>query len=70
MKTRTQAQPAIDRFLELKAEIDGLLAALAGASADHFAADPEAVNWGHVGSLSLVAEKLHEACDHLGLGKP
>lgn len=67
MTTTPAADTALDRFIALKAEIDRMLGQLAGASADHFGVDPDAVNWGHVGSLGYVAERLREACQHIDL---
>ena len=54
---------AIDAFLALKAEIDLLLARLAELSDDHFNVAPDAVNWGHVGTLDHYAKRLREISD-------
>ena len=48
---------AIDAFIARKAEIDLLLARLAALSDDHFNVAPEAVNWGHVGTLDHYAKQ-------------
>ena len=54
---------ATSRFLALKAEIDDLLAALQTASDDHFGAEPDAVNWGHVGVLADLRNNLKAAVE-------
>lgn len=40
-----------------------MLAQLQTFSADHFGADPEQVNWAHVGSLDYQANLLKQICD-------
>ncbi len=50
-------------FIAAKAEFDALLADLQQMSADHFRADPEAVHWGHVGSLTHWNRTLREVTD-------
>ena len=54
---------AIDAFVARKAEIDVLLARLAALSDDHFNVAPDAVNWGHVGTLGHYANRLREISD-------
>ena len=54
---------AIDAFTARKAEIDELLARLAALSDDHFNVAPDAVNWGHVGTLDYYAARLRELSD-------
>ncbi|MCA3451676.1 MAG: hypothetical protein INF92_15210 [Rhodobacter sp.] len=56
---------ALDAFLAAKFEIDAMLARLAALSADHFNFDPEAVNWGSVGSIGSVASDLRKITDFL-----
>ncbi len=56
---------AIDAFIGKKAEIDAMLARLQALSDDHFNFDPEAVNWGSVGSISSVASDLRKISDFL-----
>ncbi len=48
---RNQAD-SLAAFIAAKAEFDAVLADLQQMSADHFGADPAAVLWGHVGSLT------------------
>ena len=50
-------------FIAAKAEFDTLLADLQQMSADQFGADPEAVLWGHVGSLTHRNRTLREVTD-------
>ena len=54
MTTRraTDNSKALDAFLAAKIEIDTMLERLTALSADHFDADPDEVNWGHVGTLN------------------
>lgn len=56
---------ALAAFVARKAEIDALLDRLAAKSADHFGADPDAVNWADTGSLDHAAEKLRELAEFL-----
>ena len=51
---------ALQKFLARKVEIDTMLARLQALSDDHFNVDPEAVNWGHVGTLERYAELLRQ----------
>jgi hypothetical protein len=57
----TTKRTATDAFIARKAEIDAMIARLQAMSAEHFNADPEAINWGHVGSLCFCAEQLANA---------
>jgi hypothetical protein len=59
-KTAATNEQALDAFLAAKAEIDRLLAELATLSAEHFHADPERINWGHVGTANHIRERLQE----------
>ena len=45
---------ALDAFMARKAEIDAMLARLQALSDDHFGANPERVDWSHVGSLAAT----------------
>ena len=56
---------AIASFMRGKAEIDALLERIQAASADHFGTEPEAVTWGHAGSLGFVTERLKEIAEFL-----
>lgn len=51
---------ALSAFVSKLAEINDTLDALRQAADDHFGADPERVNWGHVGDLGWVLEQLKE----------
>jgi hypothetical protein len=64
-KARRNQQAALAAFIGKKAEIDEMLARLQALSDDHFGFDPEAVNWGSVGSLDHVACDLKEITDFL-----
>ena len=61
----TDNTKALDAFIGKKAEIDAMLARLQALSDDHFNVDPEAVNWGSVGSISSVASDLRKITDFL-----
>ena len=54
---------ALDAFLAAKSEIDAMLERLAAPSADHFKTSPDAINWGHVGTLNHYRAKLREVTD-------
>ena len=64
-KARKNHEAALAAFIGKKAEIDEMLARLQALSDDHFGFDPEAVNWGAVGSLDHVASDLREITDFL-----
>jgi hypothetical protein len=59
----TDNTKALDAFIGKKAEIDAMLARLQALSDGHFNFDPEAVNWGSVGSISSVASDLRKITD-------
>lgn len=54
---------ALDAFLSAKIEIDALLARLKALSDDHFGADPEVIDWGHVGDLGRMRTQLQDIAD-------
>ena len=54
---------ALNAFLTSKVEIDAMLARLTALSDDHFDADPDEINWGHVGSLNHYASLLRQITD-------
>lgn len=62
-KTCHNREAALAVFLGKKAEIDTMLARLAALSDDHFNASPDAVNWGHVGTLEHYASLLRQITD-------
>jgi hypothetical protein len=61
-KTRNNDK-ALAEFMARKAEIDTMLERLQGLSDDHFNANPEEINWGDVGTLADMANKLREITD-------
>ncbi|MFZ5708096.1 MAG: hypothetical protein ACOY4T_00180 [Pseudomonadota bacterium] len=63
--SRDRSNKALDAFIGKKAEIDAMLARLQALSDDHFNFDPEAVNWGSVGSISSVASDIRKITDFL-----
>lgn len=56
---------ALDAFIAAKADIDTMLERLKALSDDHFEFDPDAINWGAVGSLDSVAADLRRITDFL-----
>ncbi len=54
---------ALEAFTQKKAEIDAALARLQSLSDDHFNCQPDAIHWGHVGTLSHDAELLKRITD-------
>ncbi len=64
-KARRNHEAALAAFIGKKAEIDEMLARLQALSDDHFGFDPEAVNWGAVGSIDHIASDLREITDFL-----
>jgi hypothetical protein len=56
----TTNDKALDAFMAAKAEIDRLLVDLATLSADHFHANPDGINWGHVGTTNHIRDRLRE----------
>ena len=54
---------ALDAFLAAKVDIDAMLARLTTLSADHFEANPDEINWGHVGTLNHHAGLLRQITD-------
>ncbi len=54
---------ALDAFLAAKVDIDAILERLASLSANHFEANPDEINWGHVGTLNRYADLLHQISD-------
>ncbi len=64
-KARRNHDAALAAFIGKKAEVDEMLARLQALSDDHFGFDPEAVNWGAVGSIDHVASDLREITNFL-----
>ena len=60
MTNRTNER-ALDAFMAAKGDFDDLLDRLSGMSRDHFAVDPERVDWGHVGTLRERVNQLRRA---------
>jgi hypothetical protein len=59
----TDTSAALDAFIAAKAEIDAMLQRITTLSADHFNAQPDEVNWGHVGTLNHYRARLREISD-------
>ncbi|CUA98941.1 hypothetical protein [Pannonibacter indicus] len=59
----TDNSKALDAFIAAKLEIDTMLERLKALSDDHFEANPDEINWGHVGTLSHYRDKLREITD-------
>lgn len=56
---------ALSAFVTAKAEIDEMLKRLTDFSDDHFGVAPDDVNWGDVGNLGHVRERLRQATDFI-----
>ena len=56
-------EAAINAFIGKKAEIDEMLARLSSLSEEHFNAQPDEINWGHVGTLEHYASPLKRITD-------
>ena len=54
---------ALEAFLAAKFEIDRMLERLTALSADHFEANPDEIDWGHVGILNHYRARLREITD-------
>ena len=63
--TATTNDKALAAFIAAKAEIDARLERLKALSDEHFGFDPDAVNWGSVGSIQSVAGDLRKITDFL-----
>ena len=66
MTTRRMTAPndkALNAFLTAKADIDAMLERLTALSEDHFETNPDAINWGDVGTLNHYAELLSRITD-------
>ena len=66
MTTRRATAPndkALNAFLAAKREIDAMLDRLKALSDDHFDTDPDAINWGDVGTLNHYASLLRQITD-------
>lgn len=59
----TENSKTLNAFLTAKAEIDTALARLTTFSADHFDTNPDAVDWGDVGTLTHYASLLRQITD-------
>lgn len=59
----TKKQEAIDAYIGKAVNIQEMLKRLMEAADDHFGDDPDAITWGHVGSLGAIEEKLRHLCD-------
>ena len=64
-ETQPNNEAAAAAFMQRKAAIDTMLARLIAHSDDHFGIHPDEINYGHVGNLGHVEEKLREACDFI-----
>jgi hypothetical protein len=56
-------EEALAAFVARKHEIDTMLDRLKALSDDHFNVAPDAVHWGHVGTLGYYAELLQRVTD-------
>lgn len=54
---------ALDAFMAAKIEIDAMLERLAALSANHFEAEPDGIDWGHVGMVNRYRDQLRAISD-------
>ncbi len=59
----TDNSKALDAFVSAKFEIDAMLDRLAARSGSHFDTHPDAIDWGHVGTLNHYACLLRQITD-------
>jgi hypothetical protein len=59
----TKTPAALDAFIARKAEIDTMLERLTALSGEHFGYSPDAIDWGHVGTLTHYAGLLKQITD-------
>ncbi|MFG6529147.1 hypothetical protein ACGYK9_03740 [Sulfitobacter sp. 1A15258] len=62
-KARRNQEAALAAFIEKKAEIDAMLARLQRLSDDHFNAQSDEINWGHVSTLEHYTSLLKRITD-------
>lgn len=55
---RKSSDDALDSYLVMCLEFDDLMEEIARQRADHFGAEADAINWGHVGSLEYKLSLL------------
>ena len=61
-KPRDNRKP-LDEFIARKTEIDTMLDRLKALSDAHFNWSPDAIDWGHIGTLAHYAELLKRITD-------
>ena len=54
---------ATTAYVQKIGKLIGLLEALQTAAENHFDTNPDDINWGHVGSLNAVVDRVQEAHD-------
>jgi len=54
---------ALSAFVNHKLRFDELLARLRQLSENHFAYNPDDINWGHVGSVESYVQQLQRVAD-------
>lgn len=63
MRKHSDNSKAVAAFIAKKVDIDAMLQRLQALSDNHFDADPEAIHWGHVGTLNHYADLLKRITD-------
>jgi hypothetical protein len=63
MRARPDKRSALNAFVARKAEIDNMLGRLKALSDENFGYSPDAIHWGHVGSLDHYADLLRRITD-------
>jgi hypothetical protein len=57
----------VDAFIAAKIKIDAIIEELTALSEDHFDVNPEAINWGHVGTINAVLSGLRRIAKRVGI---
>jgi hypothetical protein len=63
MRQPSDNSAALAAFIARKTEIETILARLTALNAGHFGCEPNAVTWGHVGTLADYLRGLRQISD-------
>ena len=65
MNQNHKDKTALDAFIEHKNNIETILNRLQGACEDHFAINPEDLNWGDTGFVADIVKDLENISDRV-----
>jgi len=63
MIKKSQKQDPVDAYITKSANVQAMLKRLSDTAADHFDTNPDEINWGNVGDIGDIEEKLKYLCD-------